>query len=145
LLIQVAITTNCKRAVGVELSYSRFLASTYALIKLEELKESKQIINTTEIELRNDNVLDTDLEEATAIMYSNVCFPSSITEKLLERMAFTVKVNTRLVTLRKLCARCGYLCQVKNKPCALWKLEKQTSIRCTWTEECTAYVYTKWL
>jgi len=145
LLIQMAISTPCKKAIGVELSESRYEASIQALDNLKKLKEEGCIKNNCEIIFKNEDVLDTDLSEATTIMYSNVCFPPSITEKLLAKMAFTVAPGTKILTLKKLCARCGYICKAKGKYCAFWRLIKEATLKCTWTSSCSAYVYEKWL
>jgi len=143
MVFQVALSTNCKKAVGIELSQSRYEASMKALQRLDGLKKEGVIQNLTEIVFKNEDVLDADLSEATLIMYSNVCFPTSITEGLLAKMAFAVQDGTRMLTLRKICSRCSYLCRVRNKYCSLWTLIKESTIQCTWTESCTAYIYQK--
>jgi len=53
-------------------------------------------------------------------------------------MAFTVREGSRMLTLRKICSRCGFICQAKSKYCAFWKLVKEATVQCTWTERCTA-------
>lgn len=97
---------NVSRAVSVELAKTRFDRSCAALQRLEELVSSDAKICGTQcrarmgrpghIEMRNANVLNTDLSQATVVTLWSLCFGDDVMAKLQQKLLREAPEGCRL-------------------------------------------------
>ena len=97
---------------------------------------------TTDISFVHDNILKTDISDATCIFWNNVCFPPTLCNDIILQFMNQLKPGTKIVCMQKICARhSNNYC--KNKPCQHFELINEAQVKCTWTYLCAAYVYVK--
>ena len=84
-VMMAALATKVGRAVGVELSRSRIAKARRVL----ERAEHREIVAAGRVELRNDDILKTSLDDATAIYTCSTAF----------RLEFTLKIMTKVARL----------------------------------------------
>lgn len=96
---QVYLTTPCKKIVGIELSSTR-LSHAYKAQKdiLKTVKKSKR--KKRKWEYRNENFLDSDLDDAT-VVYSLTIFEPEVMQEITEKLA-TLKDGLRVITFKHL-------------------------------------------
>jgi SAM-dependent methyltransferase len=147
-VLLVALLTDCKRSIGIELSKTRYKASMNALHSLKSesslRKKGNEKLNgcISKIRFLNKNILDVNLKDATAIYWNNVCFPADVSDGLLEGLK---KLNrgSRLLTFKKICCRHNIQCLLKDKPCCYFTLTQEATVSTTWTDNCSALIYTR--
>jgi len=137
------ITSNFTGIPEILIPSDRTTVITGALVRRQRhLEEVFHEFNPNSVEFRHEDIFDTDVSNATAIYWSNVCFPVGLFDDLLSKLK-DLKVGTRLLTLRKLCYRHNIQCAMKQKPCCHFKLLTAAYINCSWTQRCTAFLYEK--
>ena len=104
-------------------------------------KDSQSLIPVinTKIKFINDNILTTDISDATCVFWNNVCFPPSLIQDIISQFIKELKPGTRIVCMQKICARHSAGC----KNCAYFEMVNEAQVRCTWTFLCGAYVYVR--
>ncbi|PRP80216.1 hypothetical protein PROFUN_12102 [Planoprotostelium fungivorum] len=153
-VIQIALQTNVKRSVGVELSETRYNLSlvaakdTWEAVRDFSPEERKLVTVREDIDelqkticFLNSDILDIDISDATCIYWNNICFNAQASHKIL-LMFKELPEGTRVLCSRKLCRRHSALCITKNEPCCYMSLARQDKIECTWAESCTVFIYT---
>ncbi len=96
-VLAAAIGTPVRRAVGVELAADRH---ERALSVVEQARAQKLIGRNT-VELRRENILTTDLRDATVLYTCSTAFPYSFTHRLAQRIGGLGRALT-FVTLQEL-------------------------------------------
>lgn len=126
LVFQVFLESNVKKSAGVELSPTRL---SYAKRILDQFKNSLPA-NTSKriIEFHEQNMLDADLSDATAIYIASTCFSDDVMAKLAKKLSH-LKPGLRFVTLTKL-----------PEP-HHFRLDKELTIPMSWSSKSTAYFY----
>jgi hypothetical protein len=148
-VLQVGVQTGCKRSIGIELSKTRFqlCEDAYSLMlrDIQRTDDEKKSIGfnpkRTAIIFKHQNILDTNLADATTVFWNNVCFPQTQCHDIIEQFHKQLKSGTRIVCMKQICARHGPMC--KKSPCHSFELVGEAMVRCTWTWRTTAYVYVK--
>jgi SAM-dependent methyltransferase len=130
--IQIALETPVKKVVGVELSTSRVRDANTAKNRLEKTKFKAA---AKKLEFREENIIDTDLKEATAIFSDSLCFSDDLMKKIAEKIITECKKpNVRLVTFRALPEN-----ELFSKR---FKKDRDYTLETTWSSGCPAYRYT---
>ncbi len=96
--VQVALTTPA-HAIGIELSPSRYQGAQ--LIKKELIKR-KILTNPDKLQFIEQNILNTNLSQATVILMCSTCFSDGLMETLTNKMAQECKNGLRVITLKDL-------------------------------------------
>lgn len=96
--MQVALTTPA-RAIGIELSPTRCHGAQE--IKKELIKR-KILTDTNKLQFFEQNITDTDLSKATAILLCSTCFSDELMNLLTNKMAAECKNGLRVLTLKDL-------------------------------------------
>lgn len=141
-VLQFAAHANCKAVIGIESSKSRNDAADMAKERFIEFYRGVEGKDpTTEIRFVNENILEYDFSDATIVLWNNVCFPVDTCKNVVEKLV-KLKTGTKVITMRKLCSdRHGLSCVLKQLPCVNFHLKRTESVYCTWTTDCSAFVY----
>jgi hypothetical protein len=105
-------------------------------------KDSQNFNISTKIKFLNDNILTTDISDATCVFWNNVCFPPTLLHDIISQFIKQLSVGTKIVCMQKICARHSAN-NCKNKQCSYFELVNEAQVRCTWTFLCAAYVYVR--
>jgi tRNA G46 methylase TrmB len=95
-VMQIAMTSSVKKVIGVELSGTRYKDALGVLSKASELG----LVDANRCEFRNENILETDLDNASVIYTCSTAFPSNFMDKLTEKI--TKHPKGRVVSLQDL-------------------------------------------
>lgn len=125
LVFQVLLEGGVKKSIGIELSPTRI---KYAKDAQEKLKDILSTHKCGIIDFLEQNMLDADLSDATALYVASTCFSDDVMTQLAKKLS-TLKPGLRLVTLTKLPTLYNF------------RLDKQLTIPMTWSPNSTAYVY----
>lgn len=99
-IMQVALDSPIKKAVGIELSPTR--AARSQLIK-DRLAKEGLLPKDKVVEFRSQNMLDADLDDATAVYMCSTCYPTGLMEQITQKLAQVPAANKlRIITLKKL-------------------------------------------
>jgi len=152
-VIQVAMQTNVKKSVGIELSETRYNISKVAAkdvcMAIRTFTPAEQAMITVRkditqleqsIHFVNNDILDTDISDATCIYWNNICFNAIASYKILEKFN-GLPEGTRILCSRKLCGRHSAVCLRKDSPCSYMSLVHRDKVSCTWAEACTVFIY----
>ena len=123
-VLQVAMTSPVKKAIGVELSKSRFHE---AVGVLDEATKEKHVARR-KCEFRNENILETDLSKATVIYSCSTAFPMVFMKKLAKKLS-EAKKPLRIVTTQELPERTGLV------------LVEKLKLDMSWARGTTVYVF----
>jgi hypothetical protein len=96
-VMQIGMTTKVKKAVGVELSETRFKSAKKALA----VATKSGWILPRKIQFRNENILETDLSKATVVYTCSTAFPMTLMRRLAKTLAHQTQ-PLRIVSLQKL-------------------------------------------
>lgn len=124
-VLQMYLETPARKSVGVELAPTRI---RYAQKVKDKLAEHKRILPDKEIHFKEENMLDTPLEDATIIYVSSTCFSNDFMKKVVEKLA-QLKPGLRLITLTQL---------PENEH---FERVKELTIPMTWSSSTTAYIH----
>ncbi len=81
--LTVALASAAKRVVGVELATDRHDRAVEVL----RTAEADRVVRRGVVELRNQNILRTDLDDATVVYTCSTAFPYAFTERIMGKLA----------------------------------------------------------
>ena len=96
-VVTAALCSNVGRSVGVELALDRHRQATGVV----EAAEADGSLQPGRVELRNEDILRTDLSSATVLYTCSTAFPYAFTERLARRVTKLGR-RVRFVTLQEL-------------------------------------------
>ncbi len=97
-VLQVYANSPVKKAVGIELSDTRYEGSMKAL---ERFKKKNMIEKGRKIAFINGNILDENLKDATIIYTCSTCFSRELMEQIAKKLS-KLKKGLRFLTLKKI-------------------------------------------
>jgi len=124
-IMQVGMTTKLTKAVGVELSETRFKSAKKAL----KTAANSGWIDPGKVEFRNEDILKTDLSKATVIYTCSTAFPMTLMTRLAKLLA-THPRPLRIVSLQKMPATKGL------------HLIKKLPLDMSWARQTPVHIYT---
>jgi len=89
---------NIVKAVGIELSPTRH---HHAVTIKNKLESDNKLPKDKEIDFRNENMLESDISDATLVYLGSTCYPDELMDKLVELLS-KQKEGLRVVTLKEL-------------------------------------------
>lgn len=98
-VLQVLLTTPVKKSVGIEISPTRF--SCAAAIKRVLIK-NKKIPKGKIVEFREQDILETDMDDATIVYMCSTCYSSVLMQGIVDMLQKLPRQNLRIITLAKL-------------------------------------------
>ncbi len=124
LVFQIFLEGGVQKSVGIELSPSRlqYAKKVHADIK-HTIPADNRILAFIE-----QNMLEADLSDATALYVASTCFSNDVMTKLAQKLS-SLPAGTRLVTLTELPNLYNF------------RLDKKVTIPMTWSPNTTAYFY----
>lgn len=121
-----------KKATGVELSPTRYHHAKTIKTKLED---EKLIPKGKTLEFKNENIAETNIDDATLIFMCSTCYPDELMDTLVERFS-KLKEGLRVISLKEMpnYAKFGFI-EIKElkkpmtwspngSPVHLYKLDK---------------------
>lgn len=144
--LQVSLTTEAARAVGVEIAVPRHKVALRALQALQRanihtlLPESPAL--PASVEFLAQDITELDLSDATGIYMASLYFPKEVMSALAEKLC-KLKTGTRIMTLVKFPFDVyGKRRLPKDSPMQALRLRKSFSdIAMTWSEENNVFLY----
>lgn len=145
IVVQVALSTNCLAAKGIEILPERTEEGVVALDKLYHHSEiSKDILDQIVITTGDLTAPPpiAPVTDGTVLFVNNVCFPPFLMLKVMDILAENPCIR-RVVTLRKICERhrprrCAY----KGNACALFHdTPRQVQVKVSWAAQTSAFLY----
>jgi SAM-dependent methyltransferase len=97
LVTQVALNTPVAKAVGVELSPTRF---NHAMDVKKEI-EKRRLLKNTKLSFLNENILTVPVSDATVVFMCSTCFSDELMRSLTDKLS-KLKKGARILTLRKM-------------------------------------------
>lgn len=125
--IQAYLDYPFKKAVGIELSPTRY---KHSIIAKNELKKINALANTRTLEFRNEDITKSDINDATVIFMCATCFPEDLMDTLTKKLSM-LKPGLKLLTLKAL----------PNTELHNFKLIKEYSLPMTWSSGSPVYLY----
>jgi|GEM_PF-896276 len=105
-VIQVYLNTPVRKAIGIELSISR---NNRALSALDSFKKTPYFsrynhtnIEEREIDFYHENILKTDISDATIIYMASSCFAPELLEKLVRKFEEINRKGLKIITFKEL-------------------------------------------
>ncbi len=98
MVVQVCLNSCVKKSVGIELSLKRY-DHTQNISK--KLGSEEGIYEPNRLEFRHENILDSDLSDATIIYMCSTCFPEKMMEELTEKLS-KLKKGLVVISLKPL-------------------------------------------
>jgi predicted RNA methylase len=123
-VMMAALATDVGRAVGIELSRSRIAKGRRVL----ERAEHREIVACGRIELRNEDILKTKLDDATVIYTCSTAF----------RLAFTLRIMARVARLRRALT---FVSTQVLEPRRAFRLVDTLRLDMSWRRKSKVYVY----
>jgi hypothetical protein len=123
-VLQVAMTSPVKKAIGIELSGARFRESVLVLVSAAKQKW----VSRRKCEFHHENILEADLSKATIIYTCSTAFPMTFMKKLAKKLG-EIKKPLRIVTTQELPENMGLVC--------IDKLQLDMS----WARKTTVYIF----
>lgn len=127
IVVQLYLDTPLKKCVGVELSPTRIRHAEQVKSKLGE---KKLLSEKRQLEFRKENMLETGVDDATAIYVSSTCFSEAFMKNVVDKLA-QLKPGLKLVTLSRL---------PENN---VFELVKEMIIPMSWSNTTTVYIHAK--
>jgi hypothetical protein len=124
-LIQVAMEVPLKKCVGIEVANSRFLHAQTILDRVQKQK----LLRAKQVELRNENFLESDLSDATVLYTCSTCFSGRLMNRLARKIA-ELNRDLILITFQKLSRRRKRL-----------ELVGTLNLDTSWRKDATVFVY----
>lgn len=125
LVFQVFLEGGVKKSIGIELSPTRIKYAKNVQNKLKDITSSD---DNRSLDFYEQNILDADVSDATAIYIASTCFSDKMMTKLTKKLS-QLKPGLRFVTLTKLPVLYNF------------RLDRQVTIPMTWSANSTAYLY----
>ncbi|HBR70611.1 TPA: hypothetical protein DIC20_03155 [Candidatus Dependentiae bacterium] len=126
MVVQVYLTTPVKKSVGIELSKSRLETAHKAK---KQLKEKKKIKKNRELIFEENDLLKTNIDDATAVYIASLCFSDDLMQKLSDKFSKLQK-GLKIASLRNL---------PNAKNC--FELKETAHLPMTWSTNCPVYFY----
>lgn len=123
--VQVYFESPVQKSVGVELSDTRHAG---AMQVYDQLKKNNKLQDGRSLVLLHENILDTNIQDATVIFLCSTCYSNDLMESLADRIQ-ALKPGARVLTLKKF----------KDRP--TFKLVKVYELPMTWSESNTVHLY----
>ena len=123
-VMQVALNTDAKKVVGLELSANRMDRAFEAKERLIALGYTKA---AEKLELKEQDFLEASIDDATIIFLCSTCFPDDMMEKLTEKITGLDK-PVKIITLRRI-----------NDPQV--QLIHEYKLPMSWSEGSPVYIY----
>ncbi|KAL3661414.1 hypothetical protein V7S43_013617 [Phytophthora oleae] len=144
ILVQAALQTPCKRAIGIELMQNRVSEGQKALDRLK--KRNLASLDGKQIEIfRGDMFIPPEkarLVEATVVFINNVMFGPQLMLKVLQLFKALPKLRC-VMTLRKICERHGHeKCSRAGNYCVDYvqpPIEEEIDV--SWADKSSVYFY----
>ncbi|KAK1945287.1 Histone-lysine N-methyltransferase [Phytophthora citrophthora] len=144
ILVQAALQTPCKRAIGIELMQNRVLEGQKALDRLKE--RNLATLDGKQIEIfRGDMFVPPEaarLVDATVVFINNVMFGPQLMLKVLHLFNTLPKLRC-VMTLRKICERHGHeKCSRAGNYCVDYvqpPIEEEIDV--SWADKSSVYFY----
>ncbi|GMF24697.1 unnamed protein product [Phytophthora fragariaefolia] len=144
ILVQAALQTPCKRAIGIELMQNRVLEGQKALQRLQE--RDIPVLRGKQIEVLQGDILsppdEARLMDATVVFINNVMFGPTLMLKVLALLKDMSKLRC-VVTLRKICERHGHeKCTRAGNYCVDYvHPPEEAEIKVSWADKAQVYLY----
>ncbi|KAG7391576.1 hypothetical protein PHYBOEH_006638 [Phytophthora boehmeriae] len=144
ILVQAALQTPCKTAIGIELMQNRVLEGKKALARLKERDVS--ILRGKSIEVLQGDICEppeeAGLMNATVVFINNVMFGPVLMLKVLALLKDMRKLK-RVVMLRKICERHGHeKCTRAGNYCVEYvHPPDEAEIDVSWADKTSVYLY----
>lgn len=144
ILVQAAILTTCKRAIGIELMQNRVQEGQKALKRLNERK--LDVLQDKHIEIFCGDMFEppeeAGLMDASVVFINNVMFGPQLMLKVLALLKAMPKLK-RVVTLRKICERHGKeKCERAGNYCIEYvHPPEEAEIDVSWADKTSVYLY----
>lgn len=123
-VLQIAMTTPVKKAIGVELSTSRHTGSKKVLAKAVKEK----LVTRRNCAFLHEDILETNLSKATVIYSCSTAFPATFMKQFAKKLC-ALKKPIRIVTLQEFPARSGLV------------LIDKLSLDMSWVRKTPVYVF----
>lgn len=123
-VMQVAMTTPVKKVVGVELSNSRYKEAR----KAARLLQSQGYVEPRKYSFKNEDILETNLKNATVIYSCSTAFPMKFMNKFTKKLG-ELKRPLRIVTTQEL---------PENK---YFELVDKLQLDMSWARKTSVYVF----
>ncbi|POM69270.1 Histone methyltransferase [Phytophthora palmivora] len=144
ILVQTALQTPCKRAIGIELMQNRVQEGHKALNRLKEREIS--ILHDKQIEIFRGDIFvppeEARLMDATVVFINNVMFGPQLMLKVLQLLSEMPKLRC-VITLRKICERHGNeKCSRAGNYCVSYvqpPIEEEIDV--SWADKTSVYFY----
>lgn len=121
---QSLLTTPMRKSIGVELSKTRISDAQKAKQRLQK----KRRLGKKEFILREENILDADLNGVTVVYMASTCFSSELMKKVTDKLAGN-KNKLRVLTLKQLPAHDKFV------------YVKTYNLPMTWASNTPVYLY----
>ncbi|KUF81319.1 Avr3b-L3 [Phytophthora nicotianae] len=144
ILVQAALQTPCKRAIGIELMQNRVLEGHKALNRLKE--RDLAVLQGKEIEIFRGDIFvppeEARLMDATVVFINNVMFGPQLMLKVLQLLKEMPKLRC-VMTLRKICERHGHeKCSRAGNYCIEYvQPPVEQEIDVSWADKASIYFY----
>ena len=125
--IQAYLDYTFKKAVGIELSPTRY---KHSIIAKNELQKINALDKTRTLEFRNEDITKSNIDDATVIFMCATCFPENLMDTLTKKLSM-LKPGLKLLTLKFL----------TNTEHSNFKLIKEYSLPMTWSSGSPVYLY----
>ena len=124
-VVQLYETTNVRKAVGVELSPTRYKSAQEAVSRMRKKGLIKKGRTISFIE---GNILDLNLKDATVVFMCSTCFSPELMRKMTDKLA-SGKKGLVVITLKQLPEDKRFV------------LEKTEQMKMTWSSASSVYFY----
>lgn len=144
ILVQAALQTPCKRAIGIELMQNRVQEGQRALNRLKE--RDIAVLEDKEIEIFRGDIFvppeEARLMDATVVFINNVMFGPQLMLKVLQLLKEMPKLRC-VMTLRKICERHGHeKCSRAGNYCVEYvQPPVEQEIDVSWADKTSIYFY----
>jgi len=125
LVIQAYLTSPAQKCVGIELSKTRYKVAEKAK---KALAKEKKLEKKRKLNFQNNNLLKSNIDDASAIYVSSLCFSDDLMKKLTEKLS-SLKNGLQLATLRMLPENDHF------------KFIKTLTLPMTWSNNCPVHIY----
>ncbi len=125
MVVQVYLESPVKKSIGVELSPTRH---NHAVEVKQKLEQHSKIYPNRTIDFYQENILDTNITDATIIYIASTCFSDEFMRQLTDKFA-RLKQGLRILTLRHL------------SPHPKFTLTKTFHLPMTWSKSVPVYLY----
>ena len=124
-VVHVYLTTKVKKSCGIELSKTRFDCSEQVK---NEMKKQKLIHKKRILEFKYEDIVESDISDATVVYMCSTCYPQKLMEDLTRKLE-NGKKKLKVLTLKQL---------AKSEK---FKIKKTYNLPMTWSKSSSVYSY----